>query len=342
MTDGGLIRELLDYSDWARERLLATALPLADAALDQPFEMGPGSIRRTMLHIAEADKVWLERWEGVAQPSFNDDPAGRPLADIAAHWRSVNQRRRTFLEGALAAGRLSEAVSYKNLKGQEYRQPVGELALHTFNHGMHHRSQISNMLRHVGAPLPKPGTDYIFYKRELGRGPAVAPAVAPLREYFAYGDWATDRLLETMKSIPESSWARRFDMGVEMLPQTLLHILHAEEWWHANALRGPGAAFPSDRDFGSIEAYRRRRDQHRTARDAYFATLSDADMGTRVVIGESTTGKRFEFPICVIMLQLCLHGTHHRAQALNMIRHLGGKPPALDYVARMRELEGSA
>ena len=43
------------------------------------------------------------------------------------------------------------------------------------------------------------------------------------------------------------------------------------------------------------------------------------------------------FPIGQTMLQLCNHGTHHRAQALNMLRHLGAPAMRMDYLVMMKE-----
>lgn len=33
-----------------------------------------------------------------------------------------------------------------------------------------------------------------------------------------------------------------------------------------------------------------------------------------------------------VLLHVCVQGVHHRAQALNMLRHLGAEVPALDYI----------
>jgi uncharacterized damage-inducible protein DinB len=43
------------------------------------------------------------------------------------------------------------------------------------------------------------------------------------------------------------------------------------------------------------------------------------------------------FPLGVTMLQLCCHGTHHRAQLLNMLRRLEARVPELSYITMARE-----
>ena len=39
------------------------------------------------------------------------------------------------------------------------------------------------------------------------------------------------------------------------------------------------------------------------------------------------------FRIIESLVQICAHGTHHRAQLINMLRHSGVTAPALDYGA---------
>ena len=42
------IRDFFAYNDWARDRLMPIVVVLTDSQLDQPFEMGPGSLRETL------------------------------------------------------------------------------------------------------------------------------------------------------------------------------------------------------------------------------------------------------------------------------------------------------
>ena len=54
-----------------------------------------------------------------------------------------------------------------------------------------------------------------------------------------------------------------------------------------------------------------------------------------------TKNKTYTFTLGESMLQLCSHGTHHRAQIANMFRHVGAEVPALDYIAMKRDLRSS-
>ena len=45
-------------------------------------------------------------------------------------------------------------------------------------------------------------------------------------------------------------------------------------------------------------------------------------------------------PLGDTMLQIGGHGTHHRAQAVNMLRRLGRTAPPLDYIDYREEVSG--
>jgi uncharacterized damage-inducible protein DinB len=47
-------------------------------------------------------------------------------------------------------------------------------------------------------------------------------------------------------------------------------------------------------------------------------------------------GPQVRFRVLESLVQLCCHGTHHRAQLINMLRHSGVTAPALDYVVWLR------
>ncbi len=55
-------------------------------------------------------------------------------------------------------------LTYRNLKGDQFSQPVYQVLHHIFNHSTYHRGQLVTMLRQVG--LEKiPSTDFIAWAR---------------------------------------------------------------------------------------------------------------------------------------------------------------------------------
>ena len=80
----------------------------------------------------------------------------------------------------------------------------------------------------------------------------------------------------------------------------------------------------------SIDELRRLYAETARQRDDYLATLSPADL-QRPVTAEVAPELHYTFALGETMFELHSHGTHHRAQAVNMLRHLGAEPPELGY-----------
>ncbi|MGE0480977.1 MAG: DinB family protein [Phycisphaerae bacterium] len=333
------IRELFAYNDWARQRLLDASAALADDALDRPFQMGQGTLRKTLHHLYAAERVWLDRWLGVVTPPDRRVADRAPLAALAADQHALAAERDRFI-AALRDDELSRPVTYTNLRGETNTFELGRLLLHVCNHGVHHRAQALNMLRRLGVALPKPEIDYIFMKLTQPGGGTRDAAPPPLdrdtlRAYFGYADWARDRTLAVAATLSDEQLDRRFEIGLGNLRKTLMHIRFAEEWWLQNWTRGPDEPFPESPDDLPIAELQVLSQQTAAGRNAVLERSTDADLQNWVEARPRPDVQK-SFSLGVTMLQICTHGTHHRAQAANMLRHVGAEAPALD-VLRMME-----
>ena len=72
-------------------------------------------------------------------------------------------------------------------------------------------------------------------------------------------------------------------------------------------------------------------------RHAFLGSLgSESDVAHRLVAA-TIKGVTLRIPLVETLVQLGGHGTHHRAQLANMLRHSGVKLPGLDYIVWIRE-----
>ncbi|HEU4391372.1 MAG TPA: DinB family protein [Blastocatellia bacterium] len=140
---------LYDFNYWANARLMKVLDRLSDEELTQKIGGGHDSIRSTLVHIMSAESGWLERCGGPARgPRLN--PAEYPtLASIRQAWAVLEQKVRAFL-GGLTDSDLDRQVRYSNDRGDVRQMPLGDLMQHAANHGVHHKGQISLMLRLIG------------------------------------------------------------------------------------------------------------------------------------------------------------------------------------------------
>lgn len=248
-----MIEAQFEHGDWARNQLLAACDELSDAALDRPFEMGPGSLRKSLRHLWEAERIWQNRWSGKADPNnVTSDEAIAPAALRQLHDETATERV-AFVRG-LSAGELDQPFTYQNMRGDSFSFPIGDLMAHVCNHGVHHRAQALNMLRHVGGELPR--MDFLVYRGVMPEVATPAYDVARLRRYFAYGDWATHVVRELAETLPEAKQDRQFEMGLGSLRKTLLHLYDAEKWWLGNWNGNPADGFPEIPNDTQLETLR--------------------------------------------------------------------------------------
>ena len=58
------IRHLFDYTEWANNLAMEAAAQLSDDDLRRDCGISHKSIFGTLLHMAGAEWIWLERWNG--------------------------------------------------------------------------------------------------------------------------------------------------------------------------------------------------------------------------------------------------------------------------------------
>ncbi len=157
------LRLQLDYSAWASQRLLDAAAKLSHEELTRDFKTADKTVLDTLVHIYAADRIWLARVQQEPRATFSD-PEDRDLTLLQTEWPALNARWKLWLR-EFKDGDVVRMISYKDMKGRPYSQPLWQILLHLVNHGTHHRGQISGFIRAMGyTPAP---LDMIAYYRTL-------------------------------------------------------------------------------------------------------------------------------------------------------------------------------
>ena len=159
------IRSLYAYNEWANARLFLAAAQLDQTVFAEPRGSSFSSIRDTLAHIATSEWVWLRRWRGESPAAVPEWGSLERATALTQKLSEIETDRAEFLRG-LQDGDLARPLSYRNLKGEEYSQPLVDQLLHVVNHSTYHRGQIATLSRQAG--FPAPATDLIVFKRETG------------------------------------------------------------------------------------------------------------------------------------------------------------------------------
>jgi len=155
------IRQHLDYSAWASQRLVDEALKLTPDELRRDFQTSDRSVLDTLVHVYAADRIWLARVKGEHRDTFVD-PADRDMDVLVTEWPALHQRWKRYAQNLSDQDVLAN-ISYKDTKGNAWSNSLWQILLHLVNHGTHHRGQVAGFLRSMGHPPP--ALDLIVYYR---------------------------------------------------------------------------------------------------------------------------------------------------------------------------------
>lgn len=140
---------LLIHHRWANDRLLEACAKLTDDQLDRAFEMGVGSLRKTLTHVAGAIGRWGDLLAGRELRPMLDDQA-LTMDQLRAFFEDVT----SDFEQSVRSHSMDEVVS-REISGRFYGFTRGGVLTHVTTHAVHHRAQCLNMLRQLGVqPLP--------------------------------------------------------------------------------------------------------------------------------------------------------------------------------------------
>jgi uncharacterized damage-inducible protein DinB len=161
------IRHLFDYTEWANEQAMTAAGKLPDEDFRRDVAISHNSIFGTLLHMAAAEWVWLERWNGRSPSKHEAWPKWTPeaCADLAAlrvRWKDLVDRRAQYIS-ELDETRLAAELPFKLLSGDQNSMRLVDQMQHVANHATLHRGQVVGMIRQLG--IDPPSTDLLFYLR---------------------------------------------------------------------------------------------------------------------------------------------------------------------------------
>ena len=139
------------YNRWMNERVYALVAELPDSERRRDRGAFFGSIHGTLNHLLWGDRMWLGRFVGPActYPAFG--------ADMIAEFDDLRRGRETtddaMLEwaGSVRPEWLASVLEYTSkVDGRTRRLSAAIASVHMFNHGTHHRGQLTTLLKQAG------------------------------------------------------------------------------------------------------------------------------------------------------------------------------------------------
>jgi len=160
-TSADLLRSCLAYSAWASARLITAASQLTAEELTRDFGTADRNVIGTLAHIFGADRIWLGRVHGEG-PGQMPGAEYHDLARLRSEWPALHQGWADWA-AQLTDDQCMHELTYQDLTGRTWTNPLFGIVLHVVNHGTHHRGQVAGFLRSMGHVPPK--LDLIAYYR---------------------------------------------------------------------------------------------------------------------------------------------------------------------------------
>jgi uncharacterized damage-inducible protein DinB len=155
------------YNLWANRRMVEVFSDLSDNLLEAPIVSSFPSVRRTLLHIWDAETLWLERLQGHSPTVFPSKSFDGSNMEVFTNLIRVSERFNSFV-ASQPDGFFGETMSFTTLSYGPQTQRAFEMVHHCMNHSTMHRGQLITMGRQLGVDKFPP-TDFAYFLREDGK-----------------------------------------------------------------------------------------------------------------------------------------------------------------------------
>ncbi len=151
MISGDYCRLMARYNAWMNERLYAACAELPSHERTRNRGAFFASIHGTLNHLLWGDRMWLGRFVG---PSCDSPPFGADMfGDFDELWRERQATDTAMLQwaGNVTDAWLESTIEYVSKVDRKTRRlPAAIASVHLFNHGTHHRGQLTTLMKQAG------------------------------------------------------------------------------------------------------------------------------------------------------------------------------------------------
>lgn len=152
-----------------------------------------------------------------------------------------------------------------------------------------------------------------------------------IKALYAYNRWANDRIFEAVSRLTPEEYTKDMQSSHRSVRDTFVHVISAE-WIYFQRTRGtsPNALW-SPLDFPAVSKLSERWLELAREQMAFISNLTDQEWEKSITY-INLAGEPFTYPLWQILQHVVNHSSYHRGQITTMIRQLGAKPEATDFL----------
>jgi uncharacterized damage-inducible protein DinB len=142
-------KELANYNMWADNAAINWVSQISDEQWEQIVVSSFSSVKQTAIHIASAEKVWIDFWTKELDPVFLSSEFKGTKNELIEIWKNASAGLKSFIENHPEENYLHR-VTFKYPSGAVGGMEFAQTFAHIINHTTYHRGQLVTLLRQVG------------------------------------------------------------------------------------------------------------------------------------------------------------------------------------------------
>ena len=158
---------LARYNAWATQRLLDAVAAVNDTDYRRDTGLFFKSIHGTLNHLLVGEHLlWFRRFaEGVSPKVGLDEEVEPDRARLAERLLQGAARWQPLIK-SWPSERFNGRLDYTTTRGVPVSLPFAATLTHVFNHGTHHRGQITAAFTRLGQPFPELDLVYMLQQEQ--------------------------------------------------------------------------------------------------------------------------------------------------------------------------------
>ncbi len=159
------LQMLARYNLWATRRLLDHVQALPEDDYRRDLGLFFRSVHGTLNHLLVTTQLlWFRRFAEAVSPALALDTEAEP--DRARLRQRLEEGAQAWLPllDVWPESRLGGRLEYRRMNGEEVSLPFAAALAHVFNHGTHHRGQLTAAITALGRPCPE--LDMVYMLQE--------------------------------------------------------------------------------------------------------------------------------------------------------------------------------
>jgi uncharacterized damage-inducible protein DinB len=141
--------ELAGYNNWADSKAIGWLEQIDENQWKREIASSFSSIEKTAVHIASAQKIWIDFWSNAPNPVYLSAGFNGTKSDLIEIWKCSSSGMKTFIENSPEEDYQHE-VTFIYPRGGQGSLELYQSFAHIMNHSTYHRGQLVTLLRHCG------------------------------------------------------------------------------------------------------------------------------------------------------------------------------------------------